>query len=72
MTSPKSKRIPPNRNFNDYVLTLSRGPHVGITDVPQNKFTQAIGFQALDYDQTNVYALQDIGFNFSFDNKNYT
>ena len=73
MTSPTSKRIPPQRNFDDYVLTLSRGEHVGMSNTPQNKFTQISGGPGLSSATYDACSLPlDIGFNFSFNNKIYT
>ena len=69
MTSPISKRTPPQRNFDDYVLTLSRGPNAGMTSIPQNKFTQLpiVGKELVTFDLMSPVI--DIGFNFLFNKK---
>jgi hypothetical protein len=72
MTSPISKRTPPKRNFDDYILTLSRGKHVGMTDVPQSRFTQVSGGPGQSFATYDLCSSPiDIGFSFSFNNKSY-
>lgn len=70
MPTPKSLRSAPNRTFEDYILTLSRG--MGLTKIPQEKFYQIPGLTGASGQDDDVSDALDIGFTFSFDGRNHT
>lgn len=70
MPTPKSLRSAPDRTFEDYILTLSRG--MGLTKIPQEKFYQIPGLSGASGRDDDVSDALDIGFTFSFDGRNHT
>ncbi|NBO99916.1 MAG: hypothetical protein EBU90_07275 [Proteobacteria bacterium] len=72
MPSPKSLRAAPPRTFENYILTLSVGPNVGLTKTPQEKFLQIPGTAGQGGQDDVVSDALDIGFTFSFDGRNHT
>lgn len=71
MPTPKSHRTPPNRTFEDYILTLTVDPRAGLTRVPQEKFSQVSGNAGKSGMSGGLSGDTPIGFEFLFDGIRY-
>ena len=72
MPTPKSLRAAPNRTFEDYILTLTVDPKVGLTKVPQEKFSQVLGNAGKSGMSGGLSGDMSIGFPFLFDGITYS
>lgn len=70
MPTPKSLRAAPPRTFEDYILTLTADFSAGLTNIPQEKFTQVPGVGGSGLTNT-ISSEIDIGFPLSYDGKTY-
>lgn len=71
MPTPKSLRTPPNRTFENYILTLSVGNELGLTKVPQKKFVQVSGNPGASFYDDGTSGILNIGFPFNFDGRTH-
>ena len=69
MPTPKSLRSAPDRTFENYILTLSRGK--GLANVPQEKFSHVPGPPGNSGNDDNTSDPLDIGFPFEIDGITY-
>ena len=79
--SDKSKRTPPARVFEDYILTRTVSTNVGLSNIPEDRFIRPIssvlgaGAAPKYANEPGAYAAQSdilsIGFNFLFDGITY-
>ena len=69
--SPKTKRLAPDRNFDDYVVTLTSLSDDGLFPVQSANMTYLPGVIGTEFSAISN-AFIDIGFNFVFDGKTYT
>ena len=67
--SSTSKRTPPDRNFDNYILTRRVGSGVGLTDVPEGRFIRDPSISAQGLARSG--GLFPIGFDFVFDGVTY-
>jgi hypothetical protein len=72
MPTPKSLRQAPARIFENYILTLSVDSNLGLTKVPQERFSQAPGNAGKSGQSGGLSGDTDIGFPFIFDGITYT
>lgn len=69
--SPKDKRTPPAKKFEDYVLTYEVGPSANLYPISNEQLKYVEGnLGRPGYDDSGDYF--DIGFTFPFENKKYT
>lgn len=71
MPTPKSLREAPDRIFENYILTLSIGVNLGLTNVPQEKFLHVPGPPGTSGNDDNTSDPRNIGFPFEFDGITY-
>jgi len=69
MPTPKSLRQPPDRTFENYILTLSR--EKGLLKVPEEKFSLVPGNAGKPRQSSGLSGGVDIGFSFLFDGITY-
>jgi len=71
MPSSRSSRQPPDRTFENYILTLSIDNDLGLLKVPQEKFSQVPGPPGDSGNDDNTSDPLNIGFPFQFDGITY-
>jgi len=71
MPSPKSLRSAPSRTFESYILTLSINNDLGLTRVPQEKFSQVPGPPGTSGNDDDTSDPLNIGFPFQIDGTTY-
>jgi hypothetical protein len=72
MPTPKSLRAAPDRIFENYILTLNVDQQVGLTKVPQEKFSQVSGNAGKSGMSGGLSGDTPIGFEFLFDGIRYS